>query len=226
MATWSFPAELSKSIASLAHVLDARIERRLRPMLVGLLFARIARRSSRCFTMSKKCTAPASSSCATCGPTSRPGTCTCGCTRWSSCGPGTSRRRCCAIAAQVPGTIPCGGLRTPIVVKPCAMSAWNKNLRVTPRPPAGNQKSATSSNAWPPVPHEVKKCQKVQLSSKRPVRPFLTRGVGCGEIFFFPGSGACAMGRAASCGGGDEVARAHQALAARRAPRRGRTGRP
>ena len=40
MATWQLPAELSDWIASLAGVLDARIEWRLRPMLVGLLFAR------------------------------------------------------------------------------------------------------------------------------------------------------------------------------------------
>jgi len=40
MATWQLPAELSSWIASLAAVLDARIERRLRSMLVGLLFAR------------------------------------------------------------------------------------------------------------------------------------------------------------------------------------------
>ena len=40
MATWQLPAELSQWIVLLAHVLDARIEWRLRPMLVGLLFAR------------------------------------------------------------------------------------------------------------------------------------------------------------------------------------------
>ena len=40
MATWQLPAELSSWIASLAAVLDARIEWRLRSMLVGLFFAR------------------------------------------------------------------------------------------------------------------------------------------------------------------------------------------
>ena len=40
MATWQLPAELSQWIVLLAQVLDARIEWRLRPMLVGLLFAR------------------------------------------------------------------------------------------------------------------------------------------------------------------------------------------
>ena len=40
MATWQLPAELSSWIASLSGVLDARIEWRLRSMLVGLLFAR------------------------------------------------------------------------------------------------------------------------------------------------------------------------------------------
>lgn len=40
MATWQLPTELSRWIASLALVLDARIAWRLQPMLVGLLFAR------------------------------------------------------------------------------------------------------------------------------------------------------------------------------------------
>jgi hypothetical protein len=40
MATWQLPAELSSSIRALSGVLDARIEWRLRSMLVGLLFAR------------------------------------------------------------------------------------------------------------------------------------------------------------------------------------------
>jgi DDE superfamily endonuclease len=40
MAAWKLPIELSKSIAALAGVLDARNACRLRPMLTGLLFAR------------------------------------------------------------------------------------------------------------------------------------------------------------------------------------------
>jgi hypothetical protein len=40
MAAWKLPVELSKSIASLTPVLDARNAWRLRPMFTGLLFAR------------------------------------------------------------------------------------------------------------------------------------------------------------------------------------------
>lgn len=40
MATWQLPADLSSLIRALSGVLDARIEWRLRSMLVGLLFAR------------------------------------------------------------------------------------------------------------------------------------------------------------------------------------------
>jgi hypothetical protein len=40
MASWQFPAELASWIASLASVLDARVEHQLARMFVGLLFAR------------------------------------------------------------------------------------------------------------------------------------------------------------------------------------------
>ena len=93
----------------------------------------------------KEVWAPASSRCATSGPTWASIISTCGCIRWWSCGPGNVRTTSCAIAATRRGTIPNAALHTPIAVRRCGKPSF-ENIYPPSTPPSPCRENYTNSS--------------------------------------------------------------------------------